>query len=139
MAHYASPPFPERSPPFPDTYIQESAHLSDHEDSRRHAHRANESRFHRHVVISAASRKALRTVKRVRKGGLATAAALAAGAVLLSGTGGVPFGASVSAAVVTRVRVAGVCGAVCSLALGVVAGVLEGHFYGNFERHPVLG
>lgn len=78
-------------------------------------------------------------MKRARKGGLATAAALAAGAVLLSGAGGAPLGSSVSAAVVTRVRIAGVCGAVCSLALGVAAGVLEGHFYGNFERHPVLG
>ena len=115
---------------------QEPAHLSDHENSRLHDHRSNVSRYHRHVLISTETRRALAAVKRVKKVGLTLAAALATGSMLLVGPG-----AGMGTAAMSRIRatsLAALCGAVCSLSFGVAALVFEGHFYRNFERHPAL-
>lgn len=117
----------------PLALCQDPSHLSDHEDARQYDHRSNVSRYHRHVLISVATRRALAVVKAVKKGGMALAVVLATCSILLAG----PCGVAVS-----RVRaacVAAACGAVCSLAVGVIALIFEGHFYTNFERHPSLG
>lgn len=90
------------------------------------------------MLISATTRKALATVKRVKRGGLALAAALAVSSILLSGAGVTPAAAPGAGASMSRFRVAAALGGMCSLGLGVAALVLEGHFYTNFERHPVL-
>lgn len=114
----------------------------DHEDSRRYDHRSNESRYHRHVLISAETRRALAKVKAVKRWGLAWAAVLAMSSVGLSCASITRLAAVGADAVVSRVRAAGIaaaCGAAVSLGLGVAATVLEGHFFTNFERHPVLG
>lgn len=110
---------------------QEAANLNDHEDSRRYNHRSNESRYHRHVLICADSRRALAMVRRVKRGGFALAAILAASSMVLSG-------ASSSIARAGFAGVATACGAVCSLALSAAAVVFEGHFFSNFERHSAL-
>lgn len=99
------------------------------------------------MLVSAETRKALATVKRVKRAGLALAAVLAASSILFLGAAVAPGAGGAAAAAVTgttlcRARAAGLaaaCGAVCSLALGAAALVLEGHFYTNFERHAVLG
>ena len=74
--------------------------------------------------------------------GLAMAAVLAVSAVGLSCASITRLAAVGADAMVSRGRAAGVaaaCGAVVSLGLGVAAAIFEGHFYTNFERHPVLG
>lgn len=123
-----------------------TADLNDHEDTRRYDHRSNESRYHRHVLINPSTRRALATVKRVKRGGLTFAAILAACSVSVSSAlaGAAP---SVAPAVLgtkgamNGLRVMGLgsaCGAVCSLAMSAAAATFEGHFYKNFDRHPVL-
>lgn len=116
---------------------QEAADLNDHEDCRRPSHRAFESRYHRHVLICAETRRALATVKRVKKGGLALSALLAAASVLLSRAG-----AARAAAAAAPPGVGGLVaalGSLCSLGLAAAAKTLEARFYTNFERHPSLG
>lgn len=121
---------------------KEPAILSDHEDSRRYNHRSNESRFHRHVLISAETRRALAKVKAVKRWGLAWAAVLAMSSVGLSCASITRLATVGADLAVSKLRAAGIaaaCGAVVSLGLGVAAAVFEGHFSTNFERHPVLG
>ncbi|CAN0492450.1 unnamed protein product, partial [Ectocarpus sp. 12 AP-2014] len=116
---------------------KEAADLNDHEDCRRPSHRSFESRYHRHVLICAETRRALATVKRVKKGGLALSALLAAASVLLSRAG-----AARAAAAAAPPGVGGLVaalGSLCSLGLAAAANALEARFYTNFERHPSLG
>lgn len=138
--------------------MQQPSELSNHEDVRRYNHRSQESRYNRHVLITAATRRALARVKLTKKVGFTAAAVLAAASLLLLSSSGAAAAASAAAttgaaassggggvaALVSRVGgakasfVAAVV-AVCSLGLGAAAGKLEGHFYTNFERHPALG
>lgn len=114
---------------------QDPAHLSDHENPQLYDHRSNVSRYHRHVLISAATRRALAMVKGVKKGGLALAVVFATSSILLAGP---RAGMGVAVSRVRAACVAAACAAVCSLSVGVVALIFEGHFYTNFERHPSL-
>lgn len=126
--------------------------LSEYENLQLPKHRAKQSRFYNHVVLSESSRTALKNVIRVKRASLAAAALLAATTLLISCTLGasplVTAGAGAGAARATTAGalskrgwagiVAAVGGAV-ALGLSAAAQKLEGHFYKNFERHPVLG
>lgn len=134
---------------------QHPSDLSNHEDGRRYSHRSRESRYHRHVLITASTRRALAKVKLAKRSGIAAAAVLAAASLLLLSSSSVAAAAAASATAAAssggggvaalvsgiggaRASVVAAVGAVCSLGLGTAAGILEGHFYNNFERHPAL-
>ncbi|CAB1115876.1 unnamed protein product [Ectocarpus sp. CCAP 1310/34] len=118
---------------------KEAADLNDHEDCRRPSHRAFESRYHRHVLICAETRRALATVKQVKKGGLALSALLAAASVLLSRAGAARAAAAAAAAPRGVGSLVAALGSLCLLGLATAANALEARFYTNFERHPSLG
>lgn len=112
-------------------------------------HRSRESRFFRHVLISETTRTFLKRLQLTKRGALATAAVLAVVTMLSSAIAPPTTGAVVSSNFAQkllgqafarrgRLSVASAIGSVCALGLGAAAGELEGHFYRNFERHPVV-